>query len=442
MDRLSGIKGLSERIAALEQKPDAPAQIAPAIDSELRERVRLLEQRLDAQTPPGDNGQRPVQAESAPTRAESTFPFELRDILKVVIKHNASDLHLKAGSRPTVRLNGELLPLGKQVLVEEDVCKLVLSSMPPPVHEKFRKGREVDYGYASGDTRFRVNAFLERGAMSATFRVLRTDIPDAESLGLPPVVRKLADHHHGLILVTGPAGSGKSTTLAAMIEHINSTRKMHIVTLEDPIEFLHQDRKSIITQREIGTDTETFSTALKHALRQDPNVILIGEMRDPETIMTAAIAAETGHLVLSTLHTPSAIGAIDRMVDVFSGDQQKQFRLLLATTLRGVISQHLLRRADTEGRIPAVEVLVMTPTIRSLIAEGKSADIYPLMVQGNLEGMQTFTQSLTRLYQAGLVTKEEALFYSEHPTEFRLEVEGHLTGTKIQSSEDALINWL
>lgn len=371
----------------------------------------------------------------------SDLGFELDDLLQVMIKHEASDLHIKSGSPPTVRMDGELIPVGSQIL-DDHACKmLVLSCMSPYQRRQLGKRHEVDFAYAIPDARFRVNAFLQKQSVSASFRLLRTDIPTVEEMSLPPVLKKLCDCNHGLVLITGPAGSGKSTTLATMINYINENKKLHIITIEDPIEFIHSDKMSIITQREVGTDTESFAVALKQALRQDPNVVLIGEMRDPETIMTAVIAAETGHLVLSTLHTPNTIQAINRIIDVFSGDIQKQFRLLLSNTLKGVVSQRLLTRADEQGRIPAVEVMVVTPTISSLILEEKTNDIYNHMVEGTTEGMQTFTHALTDLYDKGLVSKEEAMYHADQPTEFRLSIEGHTTGSSAVQ-EDNLMSWL
>lgn len=371
----------------------------------------------------------------------SEMGFELDDLLQVMIKHEASDLHIKSGSPPTVRMEGELIPVGSQILTDDDCKKLVLSAMNQYQRRQLAKKMEVDFAYAIPTARFRVNAFLQKQSVSASFRLLRTEIPTIEELNLPEILKKLCEHNHGLILVTGPAGSGKSTTLASMINYINETKKIHVITIEDPIEFVHQDKMSIITQREVGTDTESFAVALKQALRQDPNVILIGEMRDPETIMTAVIAAETGHLVLSTLHTPNTIQAINRIIDVFSGDTQKQFRLLLSNTLRGVVSQRLLNRTDESGRIPTVEVMIVTPTISSLILEEKTNEIYTHMVQGGTEGMQTFTQSLTELFEKGLVSKEEAMYHADEPTEFRLAIEGHTTGSST-IQEDSLMSWL
>lgn len=371
----------------------------------------------------------------------SDLGFDLVDLLNVMIKHDASDLHLKAGSPPTVRLEGELVPVGSQVLTEEACKKLIFSALTPQQRMKLAKRQEIDFAYSIPEARFRVNAFLQKQSVSAAFRLLWSDIPTISELHLPEVVKKLCDYNHGLVLVTGPAGCGKSTTLASMINYVNENKKLHLITIEDPIEFIHKDKMSIITQREVGTDTDSFSMALKQAVRQDPNVILIGEMRDPETIMGASIAAETGHLVLSTLHTVNTIQAINRMIDVFTGNTQKQFRMLLSTTLRGVISQKLLTRSDESGRIPAVEVLVVTPTIASLIAENKIQEIYTHMSQGGTEGMQTFTQSLTRLFERGIITREEAMFHADQPTEFRLAIEGHSTGTST-IQDDSLMSWL
>lgn len=370
--------------------------------------------------------------------------FDLADLLQVMIKHQASDLHIKVGSPPTVRLDGELIPVGNDVLTEDDCKRLVFGAITAGQRRRLMQRKELDFAYSTPEARFRINAFLQQGTVSAAFRMLRTEMPTVEELNLPPVLKQLASLHSGLILVTGPAGSGKSTTLAAMINHINNNLKKHVITIEDPIEFVHTDSQSIITQREIGSDTPSFAEALRQALRQDPNVVLIGEMRDPETIMTAAVAAETGHLVLSTMHTQNTAQAIDRVIDIFSGDQQRQFRLLLANTLRGIVSQRLLQRADQQGRVPAVEVLIATPTISSLILEGKTNEIYPYLQQGATDGMQTFTVSLSRLYEQGLITKEEAMYHADQPTEFRLEVEGHTTGTSqyAEGEGDTLMNWL
>lgn len=346
--------------------------------------------------------------------------FELEDLVRTVIKNRASDLHLKANAPPTVRLDGKLVPIGESPLTEDQARYLVLSALPPRKRSPLSYQREVDHAYVCFGVRFRVNAFLERGKISAALRMINNSVPGFDDLGLPPVLEKLALLQDGLVLITGPAGSGKSTTLASVVDWINSNRRSHIVTIEDPIEFHHDDRKAFISQREVGTDTASFKEALKQALRQDPNVIMLGEMRDAETIMTAVTAAETGHLVLSTLHTPNTVQAIDRIVDSFEGQTQKQVRLLLASCLRGIVSQKLLNRQDGRGRIPAVEVLINTSTVASHILDGQTHEIYQYLQRGESEGMQTFTQSLLDLTERGLISYEEANQVADQKTEFRL----------------------
>ncbi|MBN9418751.1 MAG: PilT/PilU family type 4a pilus ATPase [Candidatus Eremiobacteraeota bacterium] len=368
--------------------------------------------------------------------------FTLDDLLRVVINYNASDLHIKANAPPTVRLNGDLVPIGERPLTEQESLYLVMSSLPKDKRGKLNSIREIDAAYVSRGVRFRLNAFLERGRVSAAFRMVSTQVPNFEALGLPSVLARLSNMYNGLVLVTGPAGSGKSTTLAAVIDWINRNRRAHIVTIEDPIEYYHHDIHSFVSQREIGTDTTSFAEALRQALRQDPNVIMVGEMRDTETIMTAVTAAETGHLVLSTLHTPNTVQSIDRILDTFSGDQQKQIRMLLSSCLRGVVSQKLLQRVDGKGRVPAVEVLVCTSTVQSLILEGNTKEIYPYIQQGASEGMQTFTSSLTRLLEQGLVTREEAAFHAEQSTEFRLANRHHEQPRSGATPSGSYLNWL
>ncbi|HEY4001143.1 MAG TPA: PilT/PilU family type 4a pilus ATPase [Candidatus Xenobia bacterium] len=365
-----------------------------------------------AMAPPGEE-----LDESIPDATD--LGFELTDLLQVMMKHNASDLHLKVGAPPTVRLDGELIPVGSQVLTEKDCKRLIYTSITPAQKRYLLTQKELEYAYTVPGARFRISAFIQRGTVSASFRLLRTEMPTVEQLGLPAVLKKLVSFNSGLLLVTGPVGSGRSTTLAALLEHINTHRKMHIITVEHPIEFMHKDNMSLITQREIGTDALDYHSALRQALRQDPNVIMVGELRDPATIMLAAVAAETGHLVISTLSTPNTIQAVERMIECFSGEQQRQFRTLLANNLKGVVSQRLLTRADEQGRVAAVEVLVVTPAISGLILEGKTAEIYNHLLQGTGEGMQTFSAALTRLYEAGLITKEEALNHNDQPNEYR-----------------------
>lgn len=346
--------------------------------------------------------------------------FTLDDLLRTVIKNRASDLHIKPFAPPTVRLEGELVPIGERKLTPEQCRFLVLSALPPLKRAPLASLQEVDHAHVSMGVRFRMNAFLERGHFTAAFRMVNSTVPSFQELGLPAVLARLASLQDGLVLITGPAGSGKSTTLAAVVDWINDNRRCHVVTIEDPIEYHHQDKTAFVTQREVGTDTTSFVEALKQALRQDPNVIMLGEMRDRETIMTAVTAAETGHLVLSTLHTPNTVQAIDRIVDSFDGHVQRQVRMLLAGCLRGVVSQKLLNRQDGKGRVPAVEVLVNTSTVASHILDGQTQEIYQYIQRGANEGMQTFNQSLIALLDRGLISYQDAAQVAERKTELRL----------------------
>jgi len=354
----------------------------------------------------------------------SEIPLDLDDLLQVIIEHNASDLHLKVGSPPVARLEGELVPIGEQSLSKNDTKRLVLGSMNENQRRLLQETWSINYAYTLNKFRFRVNAYYERECLSAAFRMLGMGGMTFEDLNLPRNLERFANLKNGLVLVCGPAGSGKSTALSAIISHINNTRKLHIITIEDPIEFYHEDKMCIISQREVGIDTKSFAESLRQALRQDPNVILIGEMRDKETIETAVLAAETGHLVLSTIHASNAVQAIERVLDVFSGKMQEQFRLLISNTLRGIMSLKLINKTDGSGLIPAVELMFMTPTIKSLILENKLPDIYQFLEEGIADGMLTFTESLLRLVRKGIITREDALFNAEHPTELRLKLDG------------------
>lgn len=369
-------------------------------------------------------------------------PYNIDDLFKVLFEHKASDLHIQPDSPPVLRISGELVTIGKEVLSGDDTTAILIPCLDNISRGKLEKYHEVDFAYQTNLGRFRVNMFLAQGGLSAAFRHLSLRIPTIDELVLPPILKKVSLIHNGLIIITGPAGSGKSTTLAAIIDHINENKRAHIITLEEPIEFVHKNKNSYITQREIGTDTESFYDGLKMALRQDPNVVLIGEMRDPETIMSAILAAETGHLVLSTLHTPNCIQAVTRIIDTFPENQQKQFGLLLSNVLRCVISQRLINKINSAERVPAVEVLLQTPTVKSLIFEGNVGDIYQLMQEGKTEGMQTFTRSLIALYKIGLITKEDALYHADQPTEFLLEAEGHQTRTVYEHDTSSLIDWM
>ncbi|MDN5346858.1 MAG: twitching motility protein PilT [Clostridia bacterium] len=330
--------------------------------------------------------------------------MDIRDILQAAAAKGASDVHLTVGLPPVFRYLGELLPQENwpplQTAVTEELARQLLGERWP----EFATQGELDFAYSlSGIGRFRVNVFRQRGSVAAAIRLIPARVPSLEELGLPPVVGELADQPHGLVLVTGPTGSGKTTTLAAMIDRINHQRSCHIITLEDPIEYLHQHKKSMVNQREIGSDSPSFASALRAALRQDPDVILVGEMRDLETVATAITAAETGHLVLTTLHTSSAVQSVDRIIDVFPPHQQGQIRIQLADTLAGVITQQLLPRADGKGRVAAVEVLIATPAVRNLIREGKTHQIVSAMQTGGRFGMQTMEMSLKQLSARGII---------------------------------------
>jgi twitching motility protein PilT len=350
------------------------------------------------------------------------------DLLRIAAGHNASDLHLKVGAFPFMRIGGELHPVADAPrLKQEDTLDMAFSMMSNRQKQRFKEMSEVDIGYGvSGLGRFRANIFQQRGTVSIVLRVIPDQTKTAAQLGLPPVIEKIAEERRGLILVTGSTGSGKSTTLAAMIDCINSTRPGHIVTIEDPIEFLHRDKQSFVTQREIDVDTRSFAEALRGALRQDPDVILVGEMRDHETIETALTAAETGHLVLSTLHTLDATETITRIVSSFPAHQQKSVRIQLAGILKAVISMRLVRAAKGPGRVPAIEVLVSTAFIRDhIINEEKTYLVREAIAAGTSQyGMQTFDQSLFRLLQSGMISIEEALHNATNPDEFKMRVSG------------------
>ncbi|WNG38975.1 type IV pilus twitching motility protein PilT [Archangium violaceum] len=354
--------------------------------------------------------------------------MELNEILQIALRGGASDIHLKAGLPPMFRVDGSLVPLkdGKR-LPPEEVARMVFGIMNEFQKEKFKQSNEVDLAYGvPGLGRFRVNVFQQRGTIGAVMRVIPTKVMAIKELMLPPILEKICLDERGLILVTGTTGSGKSTTLAAMIDHINATETNHIMTIEDPIEFLIRDKRSIVNQREVGVDTMSFAQALKSALRQDPDVILVGEMRDHETIETALAAAETGHLVMSTLHTLDATETINRIVSAFPPYQQKQVRIQLASVLKAVVSQRLIPRADGKGRVAAVEVLRCTARVKELIEDkDRTKEIPDAISQGfDTYGMQTFDQSLMSLVRQGLVTYEEAHRQATNPDDFALRFSG------------------
>ena len=360
--------------------------------------------------------------------------MDINELLKIAYSLNASDLHIKVGSQPIIRVYGELTPLTSESRVsQEDAMNIAFSIMTPQQSEIFKNKKDIDLAYSiPGLGRFRCNIFVQRGTIGIVFRVIQTKIPTIDELHLPDILKKISMEQRGLILVTGTTGSGKSTTLAAMIDLINTNRTEHIMTIEDPIEYLHRDKKSIVNQREIGGDAESFSKALRQSLRQDPDVVLVGEMRDFETIQTALIAAETGHLVLSTLHTVDAAETINRIIAVFPPYQHKQVRMQLASVLKSIISMRLMPRADGKGRVPAVEVLMATETVKDCILDpDKTRAITDVIEQGAIHyGMQSFDQSLSNLLKSGLITYEEALRSATNPDDFALKVKG------IQSTSD------
>ncbi len=360
--------------------------------------------------------------------------MHINDLLKIAVERKASDLHLKVGSFPVIRIDGSLTPLAEmRRLMQEDTIAMAFSIMSARQKEKFKNNFEIDIAYNVPNLgRFRCNIFQQRGTVGLVLRVIPARILSIKDLLLPPVLEKICQEQRGLVLCTGTTGSGKSTTLAAMIDHINATRNEHVMTVEDPIEFLHRDKKSLVNQREVDVDTKGFSVALRSALRQDPDVILVGEMRDYETIETALTAAETGHLVFSTLHTLDATETINRIIAVFPPHQQKQIRLQLGAVLKAVISLRLMPRADGLGRVPAAEVLIRTNYVRECIEnKEKTKYIKDAIQQGTSQyGMQTFDQSLYSLYKSGLITLDEALKRSTNPNEFKLRIQG------IQSTSD------
>jgi twitching motility protein PilT len=365
----------------------------------------------------------------------------VNELLKIAVEREASDLHLKVGSYPMARIHGTLVPVTEQKQLDhEELVEMAANIMSTAQRQKFKDAQEVDLAYSvPGLGRFRCNVFQQRGTIGIVLRVIPVQVRTIEALGLPPVLERVAHEERGLVLVTGTTGSGKSTTLAAMINHINNTRAAHIITIEDPIEYLHRDGMSIINQREIGVDTRSFAFALRSALRQDPDVILVGEMRDVETIETALHAAETGHLVFSTLHTLDATETINRIISVFPPHQQKQIRLQLAAVLKAAISQRLMPSIKGNSRVPAVEVLIATAFIRDAIVDKEKTHLIQTAIAAGTSqyGMQTFDQSIFSLFSQGLITYEEALRWASNVDEFKLKVQGISTTADVARDQMA-----
>jgi len=356
------------------------------------------------------------------------MPIEMQEILQLCFDRGASDLHLKSTQPPIIRVSGRLIRTDFDPLTKDDVQRLIFSILAPEQRRTLEQTYELDCSYGvEGLGRFRVNVYKDRGQYAAALRTIASRVPSIEDLGLPPIVKEIAHKPRGMVLVTGPTGSGKSTTLAAMIDWINEHRSEHILTIEDPIEFLHPNKKSVVSQRELGADTKSFAAALRAALREDPDIILVGEMRDLETIQLALTAAETGHLVFGTLHTSSAAQTIDRVIDVFPPSQQQQVRVMLSGSLVAVLTQTLLPKisqqpggaAVTRGRCLALEVMINTPAIANLIRESKTAQVYSAIQMGGQLGMQTLESHLAQLVRNNLVSLEEALAKTSRPEDFQ-----------------------
>jgi twitching motility protein PilT len=354
---------------------------------------------------------------------------EIIELLRHAVEVGASDLHLKAGNVPFVRVDGELSPTAFGAMSAADTEAAALALMPEHKRREFEATSEADFGHTlAGVGRFRINVFRQRSMVGLAIRRVRSEVPTVAELMLPPVMAELAESSRGLVLVTGPTGTGKTTTIASMIGHINRTRRAHIVTIEDPIEVVHDDDRAIIQQREVGLDTDTYAAALRHVVRQDPDVIFVGEIRDPESALSAIQAAETGHLVISTMHTIDSTETINRLLDLFPAQQQREVRTSFAGALRGIVSQRLVTRADGKGRVPAVEVLIATGRVYDRIIDPEATiEIRDIIGEGSFYGMQTFDQALVGLVESGLVTEEDARFASTSPHDFVLALRGTLT---------------
>lgn len=356
--------------------------------------------------------------------------MHIDEFLRTAVAKRASDIHIKVGCPPMLRIDGRIVPTEMRPLTPADTKQSLYSILSNPQRETFEAEHELDISFSVASlARFRVNLFQEQGNVGAVFRVIPAKVAPLDSLGVPETLKKMTRENQGLILITGPTGSGKSTTLAGMIDYINTNDDVHIITIEDPIEFVHRNKKSIITQRELINDTRDFPTAIKYALRQDPDVILIGEMRDQETILAALKAAETGHLVLSTLHTTDAVQTINRIVNAFPPHDQAQIRKQLANVLRGTVAQRLVPRAGGVGRVPAIEVLVGTPTVRDFIHKDEIDELYQIVKDGAYDGMQSMNLSLFNHYQAGHVTLDDALAFTDNENELQQMVRGAFHGS-------------
>ena len=360
--------------------------------------------------------------------------MHILDFLRVAVQKGASDIHIKTGSPPMLRIDGRIVPTEWRPLSADEARQSLYAIMSSEQRERFERNKEMDMSLMiDGLARFRMNVYSEQGAVGAALRVIPLEPIPMDELNLPPVLKKLALERQGLVLVTGPTGSGKSTTLAAMMDFINSTKDVHIVTLEDPIEFYYTNKKSIVTQRELGTDTKDFPTALKYALRQDPDVILIGEMRDQETILSAMKAAETGHLVLSTLHTTDSVQTINRILNTFPPHEREALRHELAVVLKGCIAQRLIQRSDGPGRVACHEILIGTPTVSDLIMKNEIGQCYDIIAGGQMDGMMSMNNSIFGYYQDEIISLDDALSYSDNPNELQRMMRGAFHGSGLGS---------
>ncbi|MEB3222709.1 MAG: type IV pilus twitching motility protein PilT [Candidatus Sericytochromatia bacterium] len=356
--------------------------------------------------------------------------MHILDFLRVAVHKGASDIHIKTNSPPMLRIDGRIVPTEWPSLTSDEARQSLFAIMTSEQRERFERNKEMDMSLIiDGLARFRMNVYSEQGAIGAALRVIPMEPIPMDDLSLPPVLKKLALERQGLVLVTGPTGSGKSTTLAAMVDFINTTKDVHIVTIEDPIEFFYTNKKSIVTQRELGTDTPTFPMALKYALRQDPDVILIGEMRDQETILAAMKAAETGHLVLSTLHTTDAVQTITRILNYFPPEEREALRHELAVVLKGCIAQRLIQRSDGPGRVACHEILIGTPTVSDLIQKNEIGSCYDIIAQGGMDGMMSMNNAIFNYYQDEIISLDDALSYSDNPNELQRMMRGAFHGS-------------
>ncbi|MHB2017801.1 MAG: type IV pilus twitching motility protein PilT, partial [Candidatus Xenobia bacterium] len=363
-----------------------------------------------------------------PARAEAggSMPqFTLDDLLRSMVANNASDLHLKAGMPAVLRIQGQITQIQMEPLSRDDISQMVTAPLTATQIEKLHNERELDFSYQLAEVaRFRGNLFWQKGNLGAVFRIIPSEVPSLETLGMPPLLAQLTEREQGLVLVTGPTGSGKSTTLAAMIDYLNATQPRHIITIEDPLEFVHGDKVALVNQREVGADTKSFSEALRRALRQDPDVILVGEMRDPETIDIAMTAAETGHLVFSTLHTNDAKQSIDRIINAFPPEEHHQVRMQLALVLTAVVSQRLVRKVDGSGRVAVQEIMINSPTVRKLVEEGKTQSLDKVIEESNdYYGMQSLNQALAAAVRSGVVSEEGAVAVSNNPGDLKMKLQ-------------------